>query len=391
MQLFAHPHSPWLIIASLCVALIAGFTGLSLTQGVSKKSVNQRKVAVALAAVSLGGGIWSMHFVAMLGLQLPFLFYYDAAITLASALVAILVVGVALLILHFFRRTALTLTAAGIIVGLGVLAMHYIGMAGLEMCRALYTPGGIAFAIVGSCALNVAAFWIAYGSRSHRNILLGTICFGLAVFIVHFVAVASTDFIAIETLNEVGPLISNETLAVGVVISSFLLCGAFLLSGVTFLSPSTASGLVTATPGPMPPAMAFAGGMPAAAAPPVAPQAESPVEKPARVTQIPYEQGGRTLFIDPARVAAIRAEGHYTQLYTEDGKFFCAWSITEAEKRLTPDPLIRTHRSYLVNPAHVTGFERMKDNGVCLFEVPGLQKVPVSRSRLKVVRETLGI
>ncbi|MDX1780612.1 MAG: MHYT domain-containing protein [Thalassovita sp.] len=240
MHLFAYPHSPWLIIASLCVALIAGFTGLSLTQGISKKSVNQRKVAVALAAVSLGGGIWSMHFVAMLGLQLPFLFYYDAAITLASALVAILVVGIALLILHFFKRTVLTLTAAGIIVGLGVLAMHYIGMAGLEMCRALYTPGGIVFAIVGSCALNVAAFWIAYGSRSHRNILLGTVCFGLAVFIVHFVAVASTDFIAIETLNEVGPLISNETLAVGVVISSFLLCGAFLLSGVTFLSPSPA-------------------------------------------------------------------------------------------------------------------------------------------------------
>ncbi|MDX1780611.1 MAG: LytTR family DNA-binding domain-containing protein [Thalassovita sp.] len=90
-------------------------------------------------------------------------------------------------------------------------------------------------------------------------------------------------------------------------------------------------------------------------------------------------------------MAAIRAEGHYTQLYTEDGKFFCAWSITEAEKRLTPDPLIRTHRSYLINPAHVTGFERLKDNGVCLFDVPGLPKVPVSRSRLKVVRETLGV
>ncbi|MYM55989.1 MHYT domain-containing protein [Thalassovita mangrovi] len=375
MQILDYPHSPWLVIASLCVALIAGFTGLSLTQGISQRSYNQRKIAVALAAVSLGGGIWSMHFVAMLGLQLPFLFYYDAAITLASALVAILVVGIALLILHFFKRTALTLTGAGVIVGLGVLLMHYIGMAGLQMCRALYTPTGIAFAIVASCALNIAAFWIAYGARSHRNILLGTVCFGLAVFAVHFIAVANTDFIAIETLNEVGPLISNEILAVGVVISSFMLCGAFLLSGVTFLAPSQS-------------AAAAAG-----AIPPEAEETPAQVREDtdARAPQIPFEKGGRTLFIDPARVFAIRAEGHYTHLYTEDGQFFCAWSITEAEKRLTPDPFIKTHRSYLINPAHVGGFERMKDNGICLFDLPGLQKVPVSRSRLKVVRAALGV
>lgn len=386
MQFLDYQHNPWLVIASLCVALIAGFTGLSLTQGISRKTVNQRKVAVALAAVSLGGGIWSMHFVAMLGLQLPFLFYYDAAITLASALVAILVVGIALLILHFFRRTALTLTGAGIIVGLGVLLMHYIGMAGLEMCRALYTPAGIGFAIVASCALNIVAFWIAYGARSHRNILLGTVCFGLAVFAVHFIAIANTDFVANEILSEVGPLISNETLALGVVISSFLLCGAFLLTGVTFLSPGQGMGQFQ-----------FAGATPPAADPETAadsaPAPSKSAKEPAgsRATQIPFEKGGRTLFIDSAKVSAIRAEGHYTHLYTDEGQVFCAWSITEAEKRLTPAPFIRTHRSYLVNPAHVAGFERMKDNGVCLFDAPGLQKVPVSRSRLKLVRDALGV
>lgn len=128
----------------------------------------------------------------------------------------------------------------------------------------------------------------------------------------------------------------------------------------------------------------------AAFAAPLPPQPVNAGAEP-KVHQIPYEKGGRTLFIDPAKVAAIRAEGHYTHLYTEEGQVFCAWSITEAEKRLTPAPFIKTHRSYLVNPSYVTGFERMKDNGVCLFDMPGLQKVPVSRSRLKAVRETLGV
>ena len=83
-------HNGLLVFLSLLVALVAGFTGLSLTKDLSSKSFSQRKIAVALASFALGGGIWSMHFVAMLGLQMPILFYYDAAITLVSALIAIL-------------------------------------------------------------------------------------------------------------------------------------------------------------------------------------------------------------------------------------------------------------------------------------------------------------
>jgi NO-binding membrane sensor protein with MHYT domain len=99
-------HNGLLVFLSLLVALVAGFTGLSLTKDLSSKSFSQRKIAVALASFALGGGIWSMHFVAMLGLQMPILFYYDAAITLVSALIAILLVAVALGLLHFTNRTA---------------------------------------------------------------------------------------------------------------------------------------------------------------------------------------------------------------------------------------------------------------------------------------------
>ena len=241
MVFFWTPHNGWLVAASLLVALIAGFTGLSLTNGLGKVTVAQRKIRVALAAIALGGGIWSMHFVAMLGLQLPFAFYYNPAVTLTSALLAILVVGIALLILHFWARTPLSVALAGVIVGLGVVAMHYTGMAGLELCRPVYTPAGITLAVLASCALNFSAFWIAYGQRSQRNILLGTLCFGLAVFSAHFVATLATEFVEIPQQSDVigGPVMSNEVMAIGVVLTSFILCGAFLLSGVTFLQPST--------------------------------------------------------------------------------------------------------------------------------------------------------
>lgn len=406
MQILDYSHNPMLVFASLLVAMMAGFTGLSLTKGLSERNVVHRKISVALASVALGGGIWSMHFVAMLGLQLPIMFYYDAAITLASALVAILVVGIALLILHFRQRTRTSLVAAGVIVGLGVLAMHYIGMSGLELCEALYTPTGIALAIVSSCALNVAAFSIAYGKRTNRNIIVGTLFFGFAVFAVHFVAIGGTDFVAVDVLNEVGPLISKEVMAIGVVLSSFVLCGAFLLTSITF---STTPQLATVPQVALEDSFRTASGIGSGvgngtggrAAPIISAKADDEIEgetvpdqniiATAANKQIPYEQGGRTFFLDVEVVAAIRAEGHYTHLYTLTDKLFCVWSITEAEKRLTPGPFIKTHRSYLINPSFVTGFERFKDNGVCHFEVASLTKVPVSRSRLRVVRDALGV
>ncbi|WP_300442070.1 MHYT domain-containing protein [uncultured Mameliella sp.] len=358
-------HHPALVAASLAVALMAGFSGLSLTRGASALPLARRKLVVAISAVALGGGIWSMHFVAMLGLQLPILFYYDGLVTLISALIAILMVGLALLILHFRDRGPLTLTLSGGIVGCGIVAMHYVGMSGMELCRPVYSIGGLAVALVAALALSVAAIWIAYGERTRGSILLGTLVFGLSVFAVHFIAMAGTGFIGLDGGDSAGPALSNETLAMGVALSSFAICGAFLLSGVTFFAapadqaPETEELVSGATPGRVP---------------------------------VPYEKEGRTQFVDAGAIAAVRAEGHYTVLYSGADKLFCPWSISEAARRLAPAGLIRAHRSYLVNPALVTEFRRTKDTGVCHFDgVEALGKVPVSRSRLAEVRSVLGV
>jgi NO-binding membrane sensor protein with MHYT domain len=373
MEFLDFSHNTALVIASIMVAIVAGFTGLTLSKDLSKQSVLRRKVSIAMSAVALGGGIWSMHFVAMLGIQMPILFYYDAAITLASALLAILIVGMALLLLHFRERTPVTLSAAGALVGFGILAMHYVGMAGLQLCRAVYTPFGILLAVVSAVGLCMAAFWIAYGRRSNRNILLGTLCFGAAVSAVHFVAMAGTNFVAVPTLNEFGPAMSNETLAMGVILSSFVIFGAFLWMGVTFFAPTA----------PVAAQEPFEAQLPKAGA-----LGENPAPSAIR---IPCERNGVTQLIAPSQVAFVRAEGHYTTVYTKDAKLFCSWPITEAIKRLEIAGFIRTHRSYLVNPTQVNHFERLKDTGVCRFAEADLPPVPVSRSHLKSVRDALGL
>ncbi len=368
MEFLDTSHNAALVFASLAVAIVAGFTGLTLTKDLSQQTLAQKKLTVAMAAFALGGGIWSMHFVAMLGLQMPILFYYDAAVTLASALIAILIVGVALILLHFTERSPTIVVAAGALVGIGIVAMHYIGMAGLELCRAVYTPGGIALALVAALGLSIAAFWVAYGTRTHRSILLGTLCFGVSVFAVHFVAIAGTRFVAVPSFSELGPIMSNEVLAIAVILSSFMIFGAFLWVGVTFVT--TPASVADEPVAPLPEA-------------PPTPVPDAPV-------RIPCERDGGKVFIAAGDVALIRADGHYTQVYTDEDRLFCVWSITEAMKRLASTGHLQVHRSYIVNPAKVAAFERDKDKGRCTFASAKLPKVPVSRSKLKAVQTALG-
>ncbi|MEP3198970.1 MAG: MHYT domain-containing protein [Lentilitoribacter sp.] len=375
-------HNHLLISASLIVAMMAGFTGLSVMQGASGLNLVARKRAVIMAAIAMGTGIWSMHFVAMLGMKLPVPFFYDALITLASALVAILVVGIALLIMHFIPRTVQTKTIAGVIVGSGILAMHYLGMYGIRLVHPIYSGIGIVIAIATSIILSTSMIFIAYNERENKNIIAGTILFGIAVFMVHFVAMAGTEFEEMRNAPVPELRMSNEVLALGVALASFVISGAFLLMSVSLLPSNFKADPVEEA--------INNGFVSEKVADVIAVSPTEPEEK--NWVQIPYEKNNQTHFIKVEDIAAIRAEGHYTILYSVDEKHFCPWNISEMKKRLSGEGFLQTHRSYLVNPRHISSFERTKDNGYLLFsKFKSFEKVPVSRSKLNEIRKELDL
>jgi len=360
-----------LVAGAVLVALMASFTGLRLASGLSALPAAARKRQIAMAAVALGGGIWSTHFVAMLALRLPVPVFYDALTTLVSALVAILLAGAALLLLHFGARNRARLAGAGLMLGLGIVAMHYIGMAGIEGCATLFRPQGYAVSTLLAVGLSIAALHLAYGRRVLSTLILGSGAYGAGIVAMHFSAMYWTGFVPVGPAALSHPVLSNGQMALIVALATFLICGAFLMTTATARGSETAQ-----MPEPAPPG----------------PEAEPEPEPEPGPGRIPYERAGRTFFAAPGEILAARAEGHYTTLYRGDEALFCPWPISRLERALAGQRFERTHRSYLVNLDYVRGFERRRDQGACLFDIgAALDEAPVSRANLPRLRDRLGV
>jgi len=223
-----------LVAAALCVSMIAAFTGLTLTQGLSALPHTQRKVFVSMAALALGGGIWSTHFIAMLALQLPVDIGYDPLFTLASVMFAVLLVGVALLLMHFSQRNRRNIIISGVLIGAGIVSMHFVGMLGIRGCIPQFEDMGKLVSSLVAVAMGVAAIQISYGRRTQGSIVFGTIVFGLSVVLTHFAAMYWTGFARLPQDIVIEPSISDGQLAMIVILAAFVICGAFLLSASTF-------------------------------------------------------------------------------------------------------------------------------------------------------------
>lgn len=363
-----YTYNLWLVLASILIALMATFTGLSLTRGLSSLAIGQRQLRIVMAAIALGGGIWSMHFVAMLAMRFGTPVYYAMILTIASALIAILLAGVALLIMHFAPRTKGAMAASGAILGVGIVVMHYVGLSAMEGCLPQYTPASIVLATLLAIGLGITAIGIAYGHRTGRNLLLASVVFGAAVAIVHFTAMLQTTFLPATLTDTVSPRLDNAQIAVLVLLSVFVISGAFLLSGASFM---------VRQPAPPPTDQT-------ATRPPAAPLHEAAL-------RLPYERDNRTHLVPLDAVFAMHSEGHYTTAFLESGAVFCPWSISQAEQRL-PQGFMRVHRGWIVNLARVSAYERAKDHGYCVFQgASGLTRVPVARTRISTLREALGL
>ena len=87
-------YDPRLVVLSCFIAVFASFASLNLADRLRSSTGTTRLVWLSSASIALGGGIWSMHFVAMLALAMPIAIAYDITWTSASLLLAIVAVAI---------------------------------------------------------------------------------------------------------------------------------------------------------------------------------------------------------------------------------------------------------------------------------------------------------
>ena len=193
-------YSPALVLISLCVAILASYTALDLSGRIATARGRTVYLWIGGGALAMGFGVWSMHFIGMLALQLPLELGYDLGLTLWSLLVAILSSGFALWLVSQPRLPALQLLFGALIMGAGISAMHYSGMAALRMQPGIdYDPALFGLSLVIAVGASAAALSIAFRLRRQTpyvRLMRGgaAVIMGLAIVGMHYTGMAAANF-----------------------------------------------------------------------------------------------------------------------------------------------------------------------------------------------------
>ncbi|MFJ9374675.1 MHYT domain-containing protein [Streptomyces sp. NPDC101455] len=181
-------------VAAYLMACLGAALGLRCTTR-SLRRPQHRARWLALGAVSIGCGIWTMHFIAMIGFSVEgALVNYDATKTLLSLLVAIAVVAVGVFLVGYRGGSPLNLGVAGAVTGLGVAAMHYLGMAAIHTNGTLhYDTGTVVLSIVIAVAAATAALWAAVSIHALWASLGASLVMGVAVTGMHYTGMAAVS------------------------------------------------------------------------------------------------------------------------------------------------------------------------------------------------------
>ncbi len=160
-----------------------------------------------LAAVAIGGtAIWSMHFVAMMGFQVVGTsIRYDVGLTAASALIAVLAVGVGLAIALLGEGARNTrIVIGGVLAGLGVAAMHYTGMAAMQLNGDIsYSATRVGMSIGIAVVAASVALWLTITVHKPVAIFVAALVMGVAVNGMHFTGMSA---MSVTGQQPAGPL-----------------------------------------------------------------------------------------------------------------------------------------------------------------------------------------
>jgi PAS domain S-box-containing protein len=227
-----------LVITSVAIAILAAFVALSISGRIAAAATPRARYAWASAgAISMGGGIWAMHFVGMLAFSLPCGITYDAVGTLLSMIPGMLASGIALATISKPHAPGLSrLTVSAVLMGAGIAAMHYSGMAAMWPEALLrYDPVLVAISVVVAVVLAFVSLSIRFHAhRLQSSPMAATIIaasvMGCAVAGMHYTAMQASIFFPLPGAPTYSMALSPTLLALLITIFTVLIAVSTLVA-----------------------------------------------------------------------------------------------------------------------------------------------------------------
>lgn len=227
-----------LVTLSIAVATLGAFTGLVMTTGIRRIVGMEAALRIGLASFAIGGGIWAMHFIAMLAVILPVELDYDLVQTALSAVIPIVFTAISFVIVSRNAFGKWSIPVSAVFLGLGISGMHYIGMVAMRGNAAVtYSWLGVAISVLIAGQSSAVALWFAFRERGLFDTLLGAMALGLAIASMHFTAMEATEFLPVAAPDSfVSEVESTRHLAITISIAVYGVCGVaiFVFAALTY-------------------------------------------------------------------------------------------------------------------------------------------------------------
>ncbi|WP_046869536.1 MHYT domain-containing protein [Microvirga massiliensis] len=229
-------HDFTLVALSILIATAASYTALDLAGRIQAATGWASHAWLVTAAVAMGGGIWSMHFVAMLAFHMPGMAVnYDLGLTLLSLALPILVTGSGFFVVNRTQTGSAVLALSGLFMGLGIVAMHYTGMVAMRMAADLrHNHLWVAISVLIAIGAATVALWLAFRKTGLVQKLVAALAMGLAISGMHFAAMQGAVFTAHSSVDHAhGQASLNQTtLALAVAATTFLILFLALIAAM---------------------------------------------------------------------------------------------------------------------------------------------------------------
>ena len=232
-------YNGWFVLLSYITAVLAAYTALDLSERVVHTNGRKNTGWLFAGSLTMGLGIWSMHFIGMVSFQTAEEMKYDLRFVLFSIVAAFAGSLISFYVVNGKKPTNARLAAGSLAMGSAIASMHFIGMEAMENMTIVYHPvlyaASFAIAIFASFAALKLSVVFAKKTGSFRILFIkigSALLMGGAISGMHYTGMAAATLFMADGRDTGHEGIDTVELGIMIVLVSlmlqcFLIFGAF--------------------------------------------------------------------------------------------------------------------------------------------------------------------